>query len=177
MVSVSCDSHRNECQVIAEPDRSLNHRQTLLFFASVSFVVVAVAIGFTFLGAWLVLPFAGLELLALGAALYFSRANARMRETICVDPVRVHIYRQRANQPSACFGGGEGAGSFPTAWLRVRRSARRGWYPKRLFVGASGKWVELGNFLTEEQRDRLGSGIEATVAWVIQQDNPGTAKS
>ncbi len=155
----------------------MNHRQTLLFFASVSFVVLAIAIGFALLGAWLVLPFAGLELLVLGAALYFSRANARMRETICVNPVQVDIYRQRANQPSACFSGREGAGSFPTAWLRVRRSKSRGWYPKRLFVGASGKWVELGGFLTEEQRDRLGAEIEATVAWVIQQDNPGTARS
>ncbi len=155
----------------------MNHRQTLLFFASVSFVVLAISIGFALLGAWLVLPFAGLELLVLGAALYLSRVDARVRETICVSPIRVDVYRRRANQPIDRFTGREGEGSFPTAWLRVRRSTRPGWYPKRLFIGASGKWVELGGFLTEEQRDRLGAEIEATVAWVIRRDNPGTAES
>ena len=36
--------------------------------ASLAAVTLAIGIGFALLGAWLVLPFAGLEVLALGAA-------------------------------------------------------------------------------------------------------------
>jgi uncharacterized membrane protein len=37
-------------------------------FAALGFLVLAIGAGFAFAGAWLVLPFAGLEVLALGAA-------------------------------------------------------------------------------------------------------------
>ena len=40
-------------------------------FAALACVVVAIGAGFAFVGAWLVLPFAGLEVLALGAAFLF----------------------------------------------------------------------------------------------------------
>ncbi len=152
----------------------MTNRQTLWFMASISFIVSTIAIGFAVIGAWPALPFAGLELLALGAALHVSRA--RVRETIHVDPVRVDIHRQWLGRlPLHGAGRGQGDGSFPTAWLRVRRSMRHGWYPRRLFVGASGRWIELGSFLNEEQRDLLGAEIEATVAWVLSRSDLGTA--
>lgn len=37
-------------------------------FAALAAAVLAISIGFAIAGAWLVLPFAGLEVLALGAA-------------------------------------------------------------------------------------------------------------
>ncbi len=170
MVSASCDSNGNICRVIAEPDRSLNPHQTLWFLASISFVVLSIALGFALIGAWLVLPFAGIELVALALALYLSQARGIARETVHIDAVEVAVSRVRAvlgadrrEEPVA---------RFPTAWLRVRRGAGRGWYPRRLFIGASGRWVELGGFLTEEQRKRFGDEIEARLALVIRRHCP-----
>ena len=45
-------------------------------FLSLAAVVLVIGIGFTLVGAWPVLPFAGLEVLALGAA-YFVYARSR----------------------------------------------------------------------------------------------------
>jgi uncharacterized membrane protein len=47
-----------------------------LIFLSLAAVVLAIGIGFAVIGAWPVLPFAGLEVLALGAA-YLAYARKR----------------------------------------------------------------------------------------------------
>jgi uncharacterized membrane protein len=50
-------------------------------FAVLAAVTLAIGIGFALVGAWLVLPFAGLEVLALGAAfvLHAREIGARKR--------------------------------------------------------------------------------------------------
>ena len=46
--------------------------------ALLAIVTLAIGIGFAMLGAWLILPFAGLEVLALGAAfLFYARRFTR----------------------------------------------------------------------------------------------------
>jgi uncharacterized membrane protein len=50
-------------------------------FAGLAAAVLSISVGFAMAGAWLVLPFAGLELLALGAAyLAYARRFGRQEE-------------------------------------------------------------------------------------------------
>jgi len=51
-------------------------------FAALAAVTLAIGVGFAFVGAWLVLPFAGLEALMLAAAFFViaRRAGAEVEE-------------------------------------------------------------------------------------------------
>ncbi len=64
--------------------------------AALAALALVIALGFVHIGAWLVLPFAGLELVAFAFAFYYIRLHAGDFETITIldDVVRIeqHIY-------------------------------------------------------------------------------------
>jgi uncharacterized membrane protein len=99
-------------------------------------------------GFWPVLPFAGVELFALGVALGLSLKRGQRREVISVYRDRVLIEK--------------GAGTveeqleMPRQWARVVLEQPR-WrgHPSRLLVGCHGKRWEIGAALTEAERERL----------------------
>lgn len=71
--------------IVTRPNSSLTNRgrvQVVLGIASFSLLV---ALGFGLAGAWLVLPFAGLELLALAYAFYYIGCHADDYESITID--------------------------------------------------------------------------------------------
>lgn len=60
-------------------------------FAALSLVVLAIGAGFAAAGAWLVLPFAGLEVLLLGAAFTLYARHAADYERLELDADRLRI--------------------------------------------------------------------------------------
>ncbi len=66
-----CDTLRRS---VSKPNCSISPAGLLCVFAALAAVALTIGIGFAMLGAWLILPFAGLEIVALGIAFV---ANAR----------------------------------------------------------------------------------------------------
>jgi uncharacterized membrane protein len=60
-------------------------------FAALAIAALAIATGFALLGAWLILPFAGLEVLLLGAAFMLQARHAADYERIVLDGGRLTI--------------------------------------------------------------------------------------
>ena len=60
-------------------------------FAALALVVLAIGGGFAIAGAWLVLPFAGLEVLALGAAFVLYARRAADYERIVLESGRLTV--------------------------------------------------------------------------------------
>ena len=60
-------------------------------FAALSLLVLAIGAGFAAAGAWLVLPFAGLEVLLLGAAFMLYARHAADYERIELEPGRITV--------------------------------------------------------------------------------------
>ena len=90
MVSSSRTSTR--VMIVAKPNRSAHWNTNVSVLLALAVPMLGIAIPFALLGAWLILPFAGLELLALGIALY--RVNHRLQyqhvitvsgDTVCID--------------------------------------------------------------------------------------------
>lgn len=106
---------------------------------------------FAWLGYWMVLPFAGLEMLALGAALWWSLRGNSYREVISIDghSVRVQIGRRRP----------EHEWEFPRAWARLQREPQAGGV-ERLWLGYGGARCEIGACLGEEDRARLAQRLQ-----------------
>jgi len=123
-----------------------------LFFIGISLFALFVAVRFYLLGAWVVLPLTLLELLVLGVSLRMFMRNAGQVEILTMDKDEVRLQRRGGKE------GGEWR--FQTYWLRVLLDKDlKSWYPSRLVLSSHGKAVEIGAFLTEEDREALAESI------------------
>jgi uncharacterized membrane protein len=99
-------------------------------------------------GLWLVLPFSGIEMLALGTGLYVTSRKVYRREVITLDRNLTRIEKgvRRVDQ----------RWEFQTPWVRVvdeRQDGRRA--RRKLAIGMSGESVEVGDFLANWEKDAL----------------------
>lgn len=152
MVAVECAT--KECQFcyVLRPNRSLSWRQNLAVFAGLCMVTLALVIPLVAMGFWLVLPFAGLELLVVGIGLYCVICRCHECEVICVaaDSIRIERGRRRPEQRWV----------LPRTWAQVvLNGCSRQWYPSRLLIRAHGRTVEVGRFLVEEERRQLAQDL------------------
>lgn len=91
MVSASDDGMLQ--RIVICPNRSADWRANLRLLAFLFAVSLCIGTGFALVGAWMILPFAGIELLALGAALYYVNWRLTYREVITLGRGAVHIVK------------------------------------------------------------------------------------
>lgn len=145
----------DDSRIVIGPNASLSVRQAQWFMGSMALVGLGIAGGFAAMGFWPVVPFAGLELAALGAALWVSVRRNAYREVLTFGAERVEV----------AFGlAGRGASSrveMIRYWTRVvlepgpTRHA-----PTRLILASAGQKVEVGRCLTDEEREQLKARIQ-----------------
>jgi uncharacterized membrane protein len=140
---------------IVEKNRNLSWRQSKWLFLFLACCIAIVSIYFASLGAWLVLPFTGLEILLVGGAIYAQSCCAHRQQIIRIDQSNIEIEEPpRANALK----------SFPRAWskvIQIRDS--RGWYPSRLLIGSHGEFVEVGKALVDDEREQLAQQLKCAI--------------
>ncbi len=105
--------------------------------------------------AWLVLPFAGLELLVIGAGLYYQSCHAHQQQIIRIDADSISISNGKEGVEPVYFS---------RAWSKlVHTRDPSGWYPSRLFIDSHGKFIEIGKCLIESERDALADNLRCTI--------------
>lgn len=125
----------------------------------ISTVSLGIGIAFAWMGFWVILPFAGLELLALGAGLYVSMRGNDYREVVTVTEDRVTIEFGRVGVSERDIK------DYTRAWARVRLEPAGGRTGQsRLLLGSSGQFVELGRCLTDAERERLRQRLQDVLA-------------
>ena len=108
----------------------------------------------------MILPFAGLELLALAICFHLVASAAQRREIVSISDALVTVEKGTVRR-GAGRGGPDSIAEFPRAWTRVELSKpSREWYPSRLWVGAYGKKIELAGFLAEEEKRNLAAKLQ-----------------
>jgi len=141
------------CSFTVRPNCAMSWRATkylVLFFAC---CFGAVGAYFASIGAWLVLPFAGLELAVLAVGFYFSALAGHCREVIAIDGPVVRVMRGgRQLDEVACF---------PVNWTQVTmRRDPAGWYPSRLLLRCQGRRLEIASKVVEAEREELALALE-----------------
>ncbi|MFN2328138.1 MAG: DUF2244 domain-containing protein [Chromatocurvus sp.] len=81
----------NRVVIVAKPNHSSSWRANKLALFALAVPSLGAAVGFTALGAWPILPFAGLELAALGSALYYVNWKLEYRQVITLSEDSVRI--------------------------------------------------------------------------------------
>lgn len=144
-------------EFVIRPNCSLSWRGAVCFFLLVAVVLFSIAGWFALAGAWLILPFAGFELLVLGAGLYVCAQRSVRREVITIgdDVVEVSRGRYDARQVDR----------FTRAWVRVAlERPRHPWYPSRLTLGSHGRRVEIGCCLSDDEREGLAEKLNEVLS-------------
>jgi uncharacterized membrane protein len=114
--------------------------------------IAAVAVYFALKGAWLVLPFAGLEALVVCGGIYLNARWAVTREVVRLDGPDLTVSRGRRALVEVV--------RLPRFWTRVALVRDpRGWYPNRLLLESHGRRFEIGAVLAESERELLAEGL------------------
>lgn len=99
-------------------------------------------------GFWPVLPFAGAELALLWFCFYHNAVKGLESDVIEIDEQSVaveHSQRSRSRR-----------WNLSRAWAKVSlEMAPARFHPSRLSLGSHGKYVQVGRFLTDEERRRV----------------------
>jgi len=148
MVNISKVDSPDSYRIVLSPNCSITWRELVLFYLFTCLVAIAVGLFFTFQGMWMVLPFSGLEMLALGIGLYLTSRKVYRKEVITLDPDRTRIEKgvHRAVR----------SWEFKTPWVRIIDEPRDGRNSRRrLAIGMHGAAVEVGSFLANSEKDAL----------------------
>ena len=152
-------------RLIIRPNRSLSWRQSLIFLGAISVPLLLISAVLAAQGYWLVLPFAGLEMAALFACMYMVSHACRRCEVVSVSDAEVTVEKGRDRGRDADRGGPEQRISFSRGWVKVELSGETDhWYPRRLWIGASGQRVEIGEFLVDEEKTELAAQLQELLA-------------
>ena len=148
MVNISKDESGNTFRIVLSPNCSISWNELVIFYLFTCVIAIAVGLFFTFQGMWLVLPFSGLEMLALGTGLYVTSRKVYRKEVITLDPDRTRIEKgvKRVVQ----------SWEFKTPWVRIfdepRDTRNSG---RRLAIGMHDSAIEVGSFLANPEKDEL----------------------
>lgn len=138
------------------PNQSLSWRQAVQVYIAIALVCLGIGIVFALHGLWTVLPFAGLEILVLGAAFYLCLSRSQIREVVSVNASVVTVEKGRITP--------EERWECPRAWARISlEQPHFAWYPSRLAIAFQGRRIQLGAFLTEDERLALAAELQQVI--------------
>lgn len=148
-----------EHKIIVRPNHSLARKDALKLLLVIATVAFTIAMGFVVAGAWLVLPFAGLEVLAFFVAFYYIYLHAEDFESITLEEDSVIVEKRGHKIDETVI--------FQRYWakvmLREKLDGTRG-----LFIGSHGKEIEFGRHLiSDDQRVQLAKQLKTQLAHFV----------
>lgn len=151
MASFAMRGSDAECWIVRPCASPFLHYSGRLLGAAV-FISGTVAGGFAAAGAWPVLPFAGLEIIALWLALRHLEHHAGDYEKIACHDGRLVVETATAGRIERH--------EFHPYWARLRIRKPPDGTSCRLFLGSHGREVEIGRRLSGEQKRALAGELK-----------------
>ena len=133
----------------------ISYTGSLIFIIIISFISLAIALGFLFQGYWIILPFAGLEMIFLAVMLLYCCHNNSMYE-------KIQIYEDKVNISSK-YRKNKGFFEVNKYWASIvlNKPKLKG-HPHRLFVRYKGREMEVGVMLEDKERLELAAMLNAS---------------
>ncbi|MEF8724066.1 DUF2244 domain-containing protein [Candidatus Accumulibacter phosphatis] len=135
----------------ARRDYSLSVSERKWVFLATATWLAAIAITFSYFGAWPILPFTGLELALLWWALRQIDATTEDFERITLEAELLTIETRRGTLLQRH--------AFHPYWAQLQFDQPPG-QQQRLLIRSHGKEVEVGRWLSEEQKRALGNELK-----------------
>jgi len=143
-------------EFIIRPNRSLSDRGRKALLYGMGAIMSLVTLRFMLIGGWMVLPFMLADMLALMIAFILVNRRCAIVERVVIEDEVLTIYHEERTCPRHW--------AFPLYWVNIDlRAGAHPWHGTRLLIGSHGKWVELADFLTNEERKSLMCAIRNAV--------------
>ena len=139
--------------LVARRNNSLSSAGRHLVVGSLATISLVISLAFALQGAWMILPFAGLEVLVVYLAFRCLERHAGDFESLSIQDDRVLIVRRERGEVSRH--------EFNRYWAQVVLQPSRWGRQVVLALRSHGRQVEFGRHLTEEQRCRMAGIIRA----------------
>ncbi len=152
------DHDAPQVQWLLKPNCSVTPAQMIQFYVSLCVVSLGIAAFFWLHGVYMVLSFAGLELLAVGIALLVYARHARDGEKIFLLGTHLVVELETAGRTERS--------EFSRDWVRVEPKSDDG---SLIEVSGQGRTVVVGRFLRPELRPALAREIRLALrGWLVQ---------
>ncbi len=152
---VVTDNNNETLQIVLTPNRSASWRFNCFVLKVFGFVVFGIAIFWAFMGAWVVLPFAGLEFALLVYFIYRTSHDSYRKEVLHIEPNRIRLERGR-NYPSSRFEFERSACEF------IKKNPRHVWTAASIKIRCRGEHTPVGRFLNRDDIEKLWGILTST---------------
>lgn len=158
MVESNVDS-AGDGHIVVSPNLSSQWQTTKILLWIISCVALFIGTIFAFLGLWMILPFAGIEVLALVLVTYWVACRCRHKQVIHFDDNRIRVEKgyltPRLAWDSELF------------WTRliINKSPYRG-HPSKLILRSKQQQLEIGEFLNEHDKKKLIAELRHVISVV-----------
>lgn len=150
MIEVTGDSDDN-IEIVLAPDRSSDWKTNKLIIAVLGSICLGIAAGFYLvMGIWMILPFAGLEVIALAAGLYYASWKLNYRQFIRLNSETLTL-EKGVYRPKNCW-----QWQKQNVLLSIEPS-KHDWSPARLSLKCNEEEIEIAEFLGKTESDELAS--------------------
>ena len=123
------------------PNKSSSLRQNVLFFGMLSLICITFGVGFFIVGAPLILPFAGLEILALITIIKLNRDWSNQLQILAIDKLHIKITNNKRKKIYD---------RFLSKFLIQEKNG-----VKVILLQSHKEQIEIGRFLTADEKDEL----------------------
>lgn len=148
MVSAEFDGDQQTGQIVLQPNHSWTWRANVYFLITMFVLSIAIATGFLLQGYWPILPFAGLEMLGLTAAIWYCVRKTHRQEVVrfSQDEVVVELGVNKVEREHR----------FQRFFTRVHVEAPTGSRrSQRIALAEREHRLEIGEFLTDDEKETL----------------------
>lgn len=157
MVEIAIDPNTQNGFIRLSPNQSTHWHVVLLLVSMLSLIIFIIALYMTSKGAWVVLPFSGIEIVGIVLANYFVLHRNAQREVIAFSDDTITIERGK-KYPCACL-------------TLLRKQARsqiirpqHAWYPSKVMLCThNNENITIGSFLNEEDQLILITTLNAVL--------------
>lgn len=150
MVISEIDTY-NSFRVTFKPNSALSAASKQKVIILLTLIPCVIGVAFCFLGAWLVLPFVGLEIVALAYAFYYVNRHETDYECISLEGDSLVVER--------CIDENVTQQVINPYWVKVvQHELPNG--ELHLYLQSHGKEIEVGRYLTRKQRELLARQLK-----------------
>lgn len=128
--------------IVIRPNRSLPAGGVVVLFLALSTLILTVSISFAVAGAWMVLPFAAMEIILVGSLCRWLYRHMDDCELVVVEPQRVRVIKRSGTKVSQ--------DEFTRYWVRMNVAGTG--RERRLWIGSHGRLVSLADGVSEADR-------------------------
>ena len=148
MITAQLNEQENHGHIILSPNMSARWQTTKYFLYIVSSVALLIALLFSALGLWLILPFAGLEVLILFIVMYRVSRDCMRQEVIYLNEKQIRV-EQGYHKPLMSW-------QSDIFWTRlIVTPGRPSGHQRRVILRGRESQIEIGRFLNEQDKNHL----------------------